>query len=103
MQYVTSVVAAVALTSSITLAPMQASASSRCADFQGTEVCQETLTPTVHRVSWTVDDDNWIWLDLSCTDREWLIHQGRGAGFPFAERDQFAAGYCERAGSMFSF
>ena len=72
-------------------------------DLEGSQVCQEAISPTVHRLSWTIDDDNWTWIDVSCTDSEWLIHQGRGAGLPLAESHAFAEGYCERLGSMFSF
>ena len=103
MQYVTSVVAAVALTSSITLAPMQASAASNCSEYEGATICQTELSPTIHRIGWMRDEDNWIVLDVTCTDKQWIIHSGDGVGVSKTEREEFALGYCEGLGSMFSF
>ena len=103
MQYVTSVVAAVALTSSITLAPMQASAASNCREYEGATVCQTELSPTIHRIGWMLDEDNWTVLDVTCTDKQWIIHSSDGVGVPQSGREDFALGYCEGLGSMFSF
>lgn len=103
MQYVTSVVAAVALTSSITLAPMQASAAVNCINYEGAEVCQTELSPTIHRIGVMYDQDTWTVLDVTCTDKQWIIHSGDSAGFSQTEREEFALGYCEGFGSMFSF
>ena len=104
MQYVTSVVAAVALTSSITLAPMQASAAeTNCQAYHGGEICHRVITPTVHRIGYQQDADNWVVLDVTCTDKQWIIHEGRYSGFTREERNDFALGFCESYGSMFSF